>query len=169
MMFSDWPPRTSKRSFKRGSMLLSCSLLLVSSVAAVAAATHPDAVPRAAIATLDLPFIANAGQVDKRVAFYARTFAGTAFVTRHGALVLSLPGKARSRSHGVDPLAQARPGGRAPGWALVETPVSQASLHPSGRGLSSTGVSIFHGANSGNAVSRRRSTMRSRWDGPGRE
>ncbi|OOP56995.1 MAG: hypothetical protein AYP45_06130 [Candidatus Brocadia carolinensis] len=42
---------------------------------------------------LRMPFIANEGQADKRVAFYARTFGGTVFVTKDGAIVYALPGR----------------------------------------------------------------------------
>ena len=41
---------------------------------------------------LQIPFIANNGQVDKQVRFYANTFGGTVFVTKEGEIVYSLPG-----------------------------------------------------------------------------
>ncbi len=40
---------------------------------------------------LQMPFIANEGQYDERVAFYARTFGGMVFVTKDGEIVYSLP------------------------------------------------------------------------------
>ena len=40
---------------------------------------------------LQMPFIANEGQLDERVAFYARTFGGTVVVTKDGDIVYSLP------------------------------------------------------------------------------
>lgn len=43
------------------------------------------------IAKLHIPFIANQGQADEKVSFYAHTFGGTVFVTRKGELVYSLP------------------------------------------------------------------------------
>ena len=43
------------------------------------------------LAKVQIPFIANQGQSDKEVKFYARTFAGTVFVTETGELVYSLP------------------------------------------------------------------------------
>ncbi len=52
---------------------------------------------------LQLPFIANNGQTDPQVGFYAQTFAGTVYVTRSGELVYALPGKDKK-----------------PGWTLVE-------------------------------------------------
>ena len=41
---------------------------------------------------LHMPFIANDGQVNEEVAFYAKTFGGTVFVTKDGEIVYSLPG-----------------------------------------------------------------------------
>jgi hypothetical protein len=35
-------------------------------------------------AKLHMPFIANNGQVDEQVIFYAKTFGGTVFVTKEG-------------------------------------------------------------------------------------
>ena len=43
------------------------------------------------IQTLRMPFIVNVGQVDEQVAFYAKTFGGTVFVTKDGEIVYSLP------------------------------------------------------------------------------
>src|SRR3990167_83882 len=40
---------------------------------------------------LQIPFIANNGQVDKQVKYYAKTFGGTVFVTKEGEIVYSLP------------------------------------------------------------------------------
>src|SRR4029453_12342439 len=40
---------------------------------------------------LAVPFVANAGQSDPRVAYYASTFSGTVFVTRQGEVVYALP------------------------------------------------------------------------------
>lgn len=43
------------------------------------------------IKTIQIPFIANNGQVDKQVKFYASTFGGTVFVTKEGEIVYALP------------------------------------------------------------------------------
>src|SRR3989338_1611024 len=43
-------------------------------------------------AKLQMPFIANNGQVDEQVKFYAKTFGGTVFVTKEGEIVYALPG-----------------------------------------------------------------------------
>ena len=40
---------------------------------------------------LQMPFIANNGQTDEKVKFYANTFGGTVFVTKDGEIVYSLP------------------------------------------------------------------------------
>ena len=40
---------------------------------------------------LQMPFIANNGQVDEQVRFYAKTFGGTVFVTKDGDIVYALP------------------------------------------------------------------------------
>lgn len=40
---------------------------------------------------LQMPFIANNGQVDERVLFYAQTFCGTVFVNKDGEIVYTLP------------------------------------------------------------------------------
>ncbi|MCF6155316.1 MAG: hypothetical protein E3K36_08695 [Candidatus Brocadia sp.] len=40
---------------------------------------------------LQMPFIANNGQVDERVLFYAQTFGGTVFVNKDGQIVYALP------------------------------------------------------------------------------
>jgi hypothetical protein len=46
---------------------------------------------KAAIPKLQMPFIENKGQVHEDVAFYAKTFGGTVFVTKDGRLVYNLP------------------------------------------------------------------------------
>ena len=43
------------------------------------------------MANLPMPFIANLGQTDERVRFYAKTFGGTVFITNNGEIVYSLP------------------------------------------------------------------------------
>ncbi|MDO8095141.1 MAG: hypothetical protein Q6360_16815, partial [Candidatus Brocadiales bacterium] len=42
-------------------------------------------------AKLHMPFIANNGQMDEQVKFYAKTFGGTVFVTKEGEIVYALP------------------------------------------------------------------------------
>ena len=72
-------------------------LLLVLTVPRLAESSpsgSQSAVPAATkqkLAKVQIPFIANQGQSDKEVKFYARTFAGTVFVTETGELVYSFP------------------------------------------------------------------------------
>lgn len=40
---------------------------------------------------LSIPFVANCGQVDRKVKFYANTFSGTFFVTEKGEIIYLLP------------------------------------------------------------------------------
>ena len=52
--------------------------------------------------SIQIPFVANNGQVDAQVKFYANTFGGTVFVTKEGEIVYSLPGN--SSESGVESL-----------------------------------------------------------------
>jgi len=55
----------------------------------------------AKVAKLQIPFIENQGQVkDKRVKFYANTFAGNVYVTEKGEIVYGLV-KAEGKGHGA--------------------------------------------------------------------
>jgi chitodextrinase len=58
---------------------------------------------RARLQRISVPFVANQGQTDKQVKFYAATFGGTVFVTDKGEIVYSLPaaGGERSRAGAV--------------------------------------------------------------------
>ena len=98
-------------------------MLVLALVAPVCAqATPTDAEARAQLSGLRLPFIANSGQVDTTVAYYAPTFAGTLFVTQQGQVVYGLPG-----------------------WSLTETLV-EGRPRPVGQDPSGTGVSYFFGS-----------------------
>ncbi len=99
--------------------------------------------PLTQLAGLQLPFIANQGQVDKRVAYYASTFAGTVFVNRDGALVYVLPAKS---PHESLPEAGEHETANAPGgWSLTETFVN-GNAHPVAGAAASANVSYFMGA-----------------------
>ena len=57
--------------------------------------------------TLRMPFIANNGQMDEQVRFYAKTFGGTVFVTKDGEIVYSLPdGRGRDVPAGASQSSQ---------------------------------------------------------------
>ena len=94
---------------------------------------------RERLSQLHVPFIANAGQTDGAVAFYAPTFAGTVFITRDGRIVYSLPGERTSAS-----TSRSRSAGRKRGWSLTETAVN-GRARPSGGDRASTRVSYFRG------------------------
>src|SRR5512135_2666487 len=87
-----------------------------------------------------IPFIANSGQTDPTVAYYAPTFVGTVFVTRDGRIVYELPGEKASG------LGERFPDKRVSkdGWSLTETFIG-GRARPSGRDSASTRVSYFLG------------------------
>jgi hypothetical protein len=103
-----------------------------------ARATVDEARSRAALTDLRMPIIANQGQVDAAVAFYAPTFAGTLFVTRRGELVYALPARAAGDSRGRGAALSGA------GWALRET-LAGGRAHPVGQGPIPTGISYFLG------------------------
>jgi hypothetical protein len=86
--------------------------------------------------SLAVPFVANGGEVDSRVALYARMPAGTLFVGKDGVLTYLLTAQDRRN------------------WALKEHFVAAKTLSPRGREPSATRVSRFSAvSNTGNAVS----------------
>jgi hypothetical protein len=119
-----------------GSVLISAMLVLLGM--AWAEATPLETEVRGQLAGLRVPFIANQGQVDAPVAYYAPVFAGTLFITRQGELVYSLRGRTVEGPDGRS--------GRAagPGWTLTETLVADP-VHPAGQDRSDTGISYFIG------------------------
>jgi hypothetical protein len=81
---------------------------------------------------LHIPFIANEGQMDERVAFYARTFGGTVFVTKDGQIVYSLP-KAKEEGKTLE------------GWVIKEDLVNGTIKGVKAEDRSITNVSYFIG------------------------
>ena len=114
--------------------LLAAIVIAACSWAGATAASQPS---RAEIAgksrALSVPFIANEGQADERVAFYARTFGGTVFVTRAGEIVYALPA------------AKAGDDDAARGLALRERLVGRKPATVRGEGQTVTHVSEFQG------------------------
>ena len=117
----------------RSPLLAICHVAISASMIVLLAPTFVRATPGgqvgAQIAGLRLPFIANQGQVDSQVAYYAPTFAGTLFVTQKGELVYALrsaviraPGRRGSRL-GADRDVRRRPGLSA--WAASQPDRSQ--------------------------------------------
>jgi len=105
--------------------------------------TREPARVHARVTGLAVPFLAPSDGDDRRVAFVARTSAGTVFVTRDGQLVYGLqrrPSSPRDAAtvHRKDAQAQVR------GWSLTESLVD-ARTEPRGIAASATRVSRFVG------------------------
>src|SRR5262249_2968728 len=83
---------------------------------------------------LAVPFVANAGQSDPRVAYYASTFSGTVFVTKEGELVYALRTPGRRDTAGP-----------ASGWTLTERFVDGRPT-PVGANSAATHVNVFTGS-----------------------
>ncbi len=149
-----WPAAKGRKVLLSGMLLMvllswAMPSLAVSPSGAGLSSRRPTREQQTKLGALAVPFIENHGQANRDVAFYARTFAGTAFVTKNGVLVLSLPGK--RLKHKVNTLVPERNRTldnekRSPGWTLVETPVTEARLTPRAGDPSSTHVSIFKGS-----------------------
>lgn len=94
-----------------------------------------------------VPFEVNQGQFAAEVAFGARTFAGTLFITRDGTIVHALTGRS---ADGV-PRSATIPGPttapqRGPGWSLVEKLDGALPLAPSGQNSGTVRVNRFQGS-----------------------
>ena len=71
---------------------------------------------RSKIARLQMPFIANEGQISaKQVKYYAKTFAGTLYVTEQGELVYALPHRSADKKNSA-------------GWGLKEYLVGDVNI-----------------------------------------
>ena len=114
--------------------VLVASFVVATLIPTFAAATPSRAQVDAKLSRLAIPFVENVGQTDVRVAYYAPTFAGTLFVTRHGEIVhaLSDGGNVHHRSP-------------SPGWALTERFEGGRAV-PSAAQPSATNVSLFLGS-----------------------
>src|SRR5262245_1505824 len=126
--------RTSSIRFVASSLAIlsvaaSCSLRRSTPPAAAAVAEQ--------LGLLAVPFVANVGQSDPRVAYYAPTFSGTVFVTGEGDLVYALPAPGHRAQAGDvrEP---------ASGWTLTESFVDGHPT-PAGAHPAATRVSVFVG------------------------
>jgi hypothetical protein len=99
---------------------------------------------RKGLSRVRVPFIANAGQLDSTVAYYAPTFAGTVYVTENGQIVYSLPGGEDSESDVRPAVKNTRSSGERSGWSLTETALG-GRARPKGNDPTSTGVNYFVG------------------------
>ena len=125
---------------------------------------------RQKMAGLAVPFEVNRGQFSPEVAFVARTFAGTLFVTRDGKVVHALAGrpqqpmaaeqdkyaqrnkedqqndKVAAVSHTRGERVDNNKSPRGPGWSLVETLQGARELVPAGSQPNATRVNRFIGS-----------------------
>src|SRR5262245_56012291 len=85
---------------------------------------------------LAVPFVANAGQSDPRVAYSASTFSGTGVVTGEGGLGYAVPAPGQQAPAGVREPAS--------GWTLTESFVA-GDPAPTGAHSAPTHVSVFAG------------------------
>ncbi len=109
----------------------------------------PPATVAPKLATLQIPFIANEGQKDDQVAFYAPTFGGTVFVTKGGELVYALPQR-EEKPRGVEAVRHsfrtpARPRQSSRGVTLTEALVGGTVREVQGEGRGRATVNVFHG------------------------
>ncbi|WP_025807413.1 IPTL-CTERM sorting domain-containing protein [Pseudomonas chlororaphis] len=113
-------------------------------------ATKPDAAhARQALQGLAVPFEANNGQFDERVAFAGKTFAGAVYITRQGQIVYSLPAPKEEGS----------------AWSLTETLVDAAPLKPYGGEQAQTKISRFTGPKSYQAATYHNVQLGQAWPG----
>ena len=117
----------------RFALLAASALLLLHSPETIRAETRQDRA-REELSGIRIPFIANAGQTDPAVAYYAPTFAGTVFVTQDGRIVYSFAGA-------KDPASNSPASGMRTGWSLTEILVGGRAL-PRGTERTSTGVRV---------------------------
>ena len=102
-----------------------CSLasLLVASLVpayALAGGRAPSRAASSRFAAVQLPFVANAGQVDDQVAYYAEVLNGTMFVTTDGELIYALQAAATQRQRSISTAERLSP---RRCWVLKETAV----------------------------------------------
>ena len=77
---------------RRPVAMMLCTLVLSLPLPVAARTLSTPSAVQTQLAGVAMPFIANEGQVDARVAYYASTFAGTLFVTHQGQLIYALTG-----------------------------------------------------------------------------
>ncbi|MCP4575927.1 MAG: hypothetical protein GY846_06550, partial [Deltaproteobacteria bacterium] len=106
-----------------------------------------DGKMKAKMAMMRMPFVANEGQMDETVLFYAETFGGTVFVTREGKIVYNLPLYEKEEMEGEFP---SRPGKdkikkATKGVALHEELVNGRVKNIRGEGAAATKVNYLKG------------------------
>lgn len=133
--------KSSGRAIAHGAILLSLSMAVAAGASSVAPEPAAGGISRASLAQLAMPFIANQGQLDPQVAYYAPTFAGTVYVTKKGQIVYSLPAK-----HAAQTTPDTKHGRHSPqGWTLTENLLTSAHLTPKAEGGTAVQVNYFIG------------------------
>lgn len=131
-----------------GAIALAGTLLGANSTGAAAATPTLQQV-RHSTASTSVAFETNQGQYAPEVAYAARTFAGTLFVTHDGRIVHSLAGKS-AQTNGSQTTAVSqpprKPADRGSGWTLVESLDGAAPLAPTGFDQRVTRISRFQGS-----------------------
>ncbi|MBI2488265.1 MAG: SBBP repeat-containing protein [Planctomycetes bacterium] len=100
--------------FKNCLNILFCLVFFILLFTPVLTANEPATKPtsqefKQKTAKIHMPFIANNGQMDEQIKFYAKTFGGTVFVTKEGEIVYALPmnsSELRADRGGVTPPVQ---------------------------------------------------------------
>ena len=99
---------------------------------------------------IQIPFIANEGQIHKDASFYAKTFGGTLYVTGKGEMLYSLPRIPKVKT--TDAVEKAAGDKKALDktievWVLKENLLGAYKIHPKGMDKAKTQVSYFKGNN----------------------
>lgn len=153
------PTRRSMNDFRSRFRGFAVLVMLDLAAASFATSGHAGGVPERQhvaehLSGVHMPFVANAGQTDSAVVYFAPTFAGTVFVARDGRIVYSLPGRKAVASRDVGTLdvshrdalrATLRSPDRNVGWTLTETAV-HGTPRPSGGDRAATHVSYLIGS-----------------------
>jgi len=105
---------------------------------------------KSAMPKLQIPFIENKGQLHEDVAYYAKTFGGTVFVTKDGGLLYNLPeGDKETKDHKKHDLITKEEDEKAPtlqkAVAVKETLVNGKVKAVKGESVSKAKVSYFKG------------------------
>ena len=112
--------RFRTRKLRRGLSILWVARLTFSILLASTSAGLADQGQlRERVGGVRVPFIANRGQTNPAVAYYAPTFAGTVYVTKKGEIVYSLPASPKDTRGSALGVAKAF----GAGWTLTEIPV----------------------------------------------
>lgn len=108
----------------------------------------------AKMARVRVPFVANEGQVDENVKFYAKTFGGTVFVTKDGKIVYNLPFYEKEKKEGelTELLGENKEKKITKGIALYEELVNGKVNHIGGEKAAATKVTYLNGRNKSKSV-----------------